>query len=165
MDINIRNEIMVNNQYLITAVLRRNNVLLKALKIENDDAYQELTIAMLKAIECYNPLLSDSITTHISARLQYAILDMKRNHKPCGISGARGLRISTVSIEYRYENNLTELPFEDDRSRVDVSDVFAALAPSERQALSKRMNGQYLRSKSQRDNFTSAREKVLAMGF
>ena len=165
MDINIRNEIMIDNQHLIKAALRRNNVLLKALRIENDDAFQELTIAMLKAIDCYNPILSNSITAHISARLQYAILDMKKRYKPCGITGTRGTRVSMVSIECSYESDLTEIPFEDDRSYVEVSDIFSTLAPSERHALSMRMDGQYLRRKNERDNFASAREKVLATGF
>jgi hypothetical protein len=163
MDIDIRNEIMVKNQYLIKAALRRNNVLLKALRIENDDAFQELTIAMLKAIDCYNPIRSNSITSHISAKLQFAILDLKRKHKPYGITGTRGERVSAVSVECRYENDVIEIPYEDDRTLVEVSDIFAALAPPERNALNMRMDGHYLRRKKHRDSFTSACEKVHAM--
>ena len=150
MDVNIRNEIMVNYEYLINAVIRRNRTLLKALRVEAEDAHQELCLAMLKAVEGYNPLRSDSLAAHIVAKLQFAILDMKKRHKPCGMTGTGGTRITFISVNYVYEDGYpAEFPCEDDHSAIDWSDILAALAPQEREAVDMRMEGQYLRRKSQ----------------
>jgi DNA-directed RNA polymerase specialized sigma24 family protein len=164
MDIITRNEIMINHEYMINAVIRRNRTLLKALRIENDDAYQELYIAMLKALENYNPMRSESLGAYLWVKLQYAVLDMKRRHKPCGITGTGGKRIMFVSVDYTYDNGYTvDIPYEDDRSEIDLSDILAALDSSEREALDMRMDGQYLKKKSQRESFSAACEKLLAM--
>ena len=164
MDIITRNEIMVNYDYMINAVIRRNRTLLKALRIEDDDAYQELYIAMLKALETYNPLRSDSLGAYIWIKLQYAVLDMKRRYKPCGVTGAGGKRITFVSVNYTYEDGYTvDVPHEDDQSEIDLSDILSALDSSEREALDMRMDGQYLKRNSQRDSFSAACEKLLAM--
>ena len=54
MDIITRNEIMLEHEYIIKAVIRRNQPLLKALRMEDDDVHQELSIVMLKALEVYD---------------------------------------------------------------------------------------------------------------
>jgi len=164
MDIITRNEIMVNHEYMIKAVIRRNRTLLKALRIEDDDAYQELYIVMLDALEKYDPMRSDSLAAYIWAKLQFAVLDMKRRYKPCGITKTGGKRLTIVSVDCTYDNGYAiDIPYEDDRSEIDLSDILSALDSSEREALDMRMNGQYLRKKSQRETFSDACEKLLAM--
>jgi hypothetical protein len=89
---------------------------------------------------------------------------MKRRHKPCGITGTGNNRITFVSINYNYKNRYAvEFPYEDDQSEIDLSDILDVLDSSERQALDMRMEGQYLKRKTHRDNFSSAREKLLAV--
>ena len=163
MDIITRNEIMINYEYLINAVIRRNMTLLKALRIETGDAYQELSISMLKALESYNPIRSNSIKSYIWAELQFAVLDMKRKHKPCGITGTGNNRVSFVSIEYYYDGGNYDIPVEDDTGNIDLSDILEVLSLSERQALDMKMNGYTLRKKHQRDDFSVACKKILAM--
>ena len=164
MDIITRNEIMINHEYMINAVIRRNRTLLKALRIEDDDAYQELYIAMLKALEVYNPMRSESLAAYIWVKLQFAILDMKKRNKPCGITGIGKNRLTFVSVNYIYENGYTsDIPYEDDQSEIDLSDIFAMLDPSEREAVDMRMDGQYLKKKNQRESFSTACEKLLAL--
>jgi len=163
MDIITRNEIMINREYMVNAVIRRNRILLNALRIEADDAYQELYIAMLRALEGYDPTRSESLDAHIWVKLQYAVLDMKKRYKPCGITGTGGKRIMFVSVDYTYENGYAiDFPCEDDQSGIDLSDIFAALDSSEREALYMRMDGKYIKSKNQRKSFSTACEKLLA---
>ena len=139
-------------------------MLIKALRLEPDDVYQELMLSMLKAIEEYDPLRSASVAAYIFAKLQYAILDMKRKHKPCGITGTRNRKVTVVSIEYFYEDeNILDIPDEDDTSEVDWSDILAGLSLSERNALDMKMDGYPLRKKHQRDDLSAACEKILAM--
>ena len=164
MDTITRNEIMINHEYIVKMAINRNIALIKALRLEPEDLYQDLMITMLKAIEEYNPTRSDSIGAYIYAKLQYAILDMKRKHKPCGITGTGNKRVSFVSIEYYYDNGgAYDIPVEDDTGIVDLFDILDALSVSERETVDMRMDGYTLRKKRQRDDFSAACEKMLAM--
>jgi DNA-directed RNA polymerase specialized sigma24 family protein len=155
---------MVNHEYLINRALNRNIALIKALRLEPEDVYQDLMISMLNAIEEYDSMRSHSIAAHLYAKIQYAILDMKRRHKPCGITGTGNNRVSLVSIEYYYEDGgAYDIPVEDDTGSIDFSDILDVLSLSEREALDMRMAGYTLRKKRQRDDFSIACEKMLAM--
>jgi len=102
MDVNIRNEIMVNHEHLIKAVIKQNTHRLNALRIEADDAYQELSIALLKSLKAYETLRSVSLAAYIRSQLQYAMLDMKKRCKPCGITEAGRNRVVFASVSYDY---------------------------------------------------------------
>lgn len=107
MDTMTRNQIFMENEEIITRVMRRNAPLLRALRLEWDDVYQELAVAMLNAIKTFDPARSESLRAHIWMKLQYAVLDIKRRHSPhgmtamgnslsppvllCGIGGGAGL--------------------------------------------------------------------------
>ena len=164
MDTITRNEIMANHEYIVKIAINRNIALIKALRLEPEDVYQNLMISMLNAIEEYDPKRSDSIAAHIYAKIQFAILDMKRRHKPCGITKTGNKRISFVSIEYYCgDGDSYDIPVEDDIGSIDLSDILEVLSVSERDALDMRMNGYALRKKRQREDFSAACEKMLAM--
>jgi len=164
MDINTRNEIVINYEYLIKMVINRNITLIKALRLDTEDVYQELMISMLNAIEKYDSTRSDSIPAYLYAKLQYSILDMRRRHKPCGLTGTGNQKITFVSVEYYYDDGASyDVPVEDDTGEIDLSDIFAALSSSEREALDMRIDGYTLRKKHHRDAFSAACEKMLAM--
>ena len=90
MDTMTRNHIFMENIDLINRTLRRHRLLLYALHLELDDVYQELAIAALQAIDTYDDRRCDSITVHIWAKLQYAVLTIKRRNKPHGIMACEG---------------------------------------------------------------------------
>lgn len=90
MDTMTRNHIFMENIDLINRTLRRHRLLLYALHLDLDDVYQELAIAALQAIDTYDDRRCDSITVHIWAKLQYAVLTIKRRNKPHGIMACEG---------------------------------------------------------------------------
>jgi len=156
---------MARHEYLITAAVRRNRRLIKALRLETEDVYQDLMISMLKAIEQYDSMRSESISAYIFAKLQHAILDMKRRYKPGGITGIKNTRVSFVSIENYYGDGGTlDIPDEDGNiGAVDWYDILSALSQSEREALDMNMSGYTQRKKQCRTDFSAACEKLLAM--
>ena len=57
------------------------------MRLDWDDVYQELAMAALSAIETFDPTRSECIQAHIWMKLQYAVLTIKRQHRPCGLTG------------------------------------------------------------------------------
>lgn len=87
MDFIERNEIFMDNEGMIRRVMRRNWALICAMRLDWDDVYQELAMAALNAIETFDPMRSECIQDHIWMKLQYAILTIKRQYRPCGLTG------------------------------------------------------------------------------
>ena len=86
MDSISRNEIFLENEGMIWRVMRRNWPLICALRLDRDDVYQELAMAALSAIDNFDPTRSECIQAHIWMKLQYAVLDIKRQYRPCGLT-------------------------------------------------------------------------------
>ena len=99
MDFTSRNEIFLENEGMIRRVMRRNWPLICAMRLDRDDVYQELAIAALNAIDTFDPTRSECIRAHIWMKLQYAILTIKRQHRPCGITGQNKVRTVVVSLD------------------------------------------------------------------
>ena len=85
MDFIERNEIFMDNEGMIRRVMRRNWALICAMRLDWDDVYQ-LAMAALSAIETFDPTRSECIQAHIWMKLQYAVLDIKRQYRPCGLT-------------------------------------------------------------------------------
>lgn len=160
MDVIARNEIMENHSYLIKAAIRRNMTLLKALRLDLDDVYQDLAMATLKAIDGFNPEKSASLAAHISAKLQYAVLDIKASHKPCGMTGLNGSRVTFTSVESCFGDGALDIPVHDSFDEVEMSDALAVLTTAEREALRQHMAGIIGRKKNQCDLLAAAQEKI-----
>ena len=92
MDFIERNEIFMDNEGMIRRVMRRNWALICAMRLDWDDVYQELAMAALSAIETFDPTRSECIQAHIWMKLQYAVLDIKRQYRPCGQIGRASCR-------------------------------------------------------------------------
>jgi DNA-directed RNA polymerase specialized sigma24 family protein len=156
---------MVDHDHLIHAAIRRNRTLLYALRLETEDVYQELAMAMLKAIDSFDPSRSHSLGAHINAKLKYAILDLKKNHKPGGVTGSMGQRISVTSVDSYYDDG-SALELEDSVSdyfgNADISDALATLTEPERKTLCKSLYGDKPRTRDQRSLLDSAREKIMS---
>lgn len=95
-----RNEIFMENVGMIRRVMKRNWTLICAMHLDWDDVYQELAMAALNAIETFDPMRSECIQAHIWMKLQYAVLTIKRQHRPCGLTGfGNQQRPVVVSLE------------------------------------------------------------------
>ena len=128
MDFTSRNEIFLENEGMIRRVMRRNWPLICAMRLDRDDVYQELAIAALNAIDTFDPTRSECIRAHIWMKLQYAVLDIKRQYRPCGITGQNKVRTVVVSLDQ--DDGM-------DRFLADQPKKEAAvLSPQMRQALS-----------------------------
>lgn len=129
MDFTSRNEIFLENEGMIGRIMRRNWPLICAMRLDRDDVYQELAIAALNAIDTFDPTRSECIRAHIWMKLQYAILTIKRQHRPCGITGQSEVRTVVVSLDQ--DNGMDR--FLADQPKKDA----AVLSPQMRQALSR----------------------------
>lgn len=99
MDYMERNAIFMENERMIRRVMRRNWLLICAMRLDQDDVYQELAIAALNAIDAFDPARAACIQAHIWMKLQYTILSIKRQWRPCGLTGLGGRRPVVVSLD------------------------------------------------------------------
>lgn len=163
MDIITRNTIFMEHLDLIHRTLRRNCLLLYALHLERDDVYQELAMAALQAIESFDDSRSDSITVHIWAQLQYAILTIKRRHRPHGFT-AVGLSSPVVwSLELSEECGYqiaADSHEEDLLCEKRLRQALSRLDPSERQAVILYLDGIRPKQRAERDMLDTAMKKL-----
>lgn len=136
MDSISRNEIFLENEGMIWRVMRRNWPLICALRLDRDDVYQELAMAALNAIETFDPMRSACIQAHIWMKLQYAVLTIKRQCRPCGLTSLGSRRPVVVSLD-RLESR--------DRAPAARRQEDAELSPAMRQALA-RLSGEERRA-------------------
>lgn len=130
MDFTERNEIFMDNEGMIHRVMRRNWPLIRAMHLDWDDVYQELAMAALNAIETFDPMRSECIQAHIWMKLQYAILTIKRQYRPCGLTGfGKQPRPVVISLDQTegLDHFLTTEPMKE----------ATELSPAMRQALSR----------------------------
>ena len=163
MDTMTRNQIFMENEEIISRVMRRNYPLLRALRLEWDDVYQELAVVMLNAINTFDPARAESLHTHIWMELQYALLDIKRRHSPHGITAAGSApspRIYPVELAEEQGCPLHTYQTEDAIREQRLSQAMSRLEPQERHVVILYLNGESLRKKTQRDEFASALEKL-----
>ena len=155
------NALFEEHKDLITGTIKRNRRLLVALRLEDDDMAQELAIAMLAAIRGFDPVRSESLAAHITCRLQYAILNMKRNHRPHGLTGVPGgERINFLYLNATRPNGgVCELPWVDDTSEVEVSELSNSLSTVEAEVISLREQGFQLKRKAHKEALAMARNK------
>ena len=66
------------HKHLIGKIINRNWPLLAALKLEREDVSQELSIAMIEAIQRFDPERSESLERYLWYSLQYEVLNMKQ---------------------------------------------------------------------------------------
>jgi hypothetical protein len=150
---------------LITKTIWRNRALLKALRLEDEDVSQQLAIVMLSAIRKFNPDRSSSLAAHIRYTLQYEILNIKRRHKPHGVTGIpKGVKLS-----FRYlgspmpDGEVYELPHFDDTSILEVSELLQNLPTIEAEAVSMRIRGFQLKRKAHTAAIAGLRHRYAAL--
>lgn len=164
MDIMTRNRIFVENKDVILRVMKRNRLLLRALNLDQDDVYQDLAIAALDAIDSFDPQRSESIRGHIWMKLQYAILDMKRRNKPCGMTGKSEPAPQFCSVELREELGYPiPAPSQEEADSLNnlrLRQAMSRLEPRERAVVVLYLEGTRPRRRAQIADFESALEKL-----
>lgn len=130
MDSISRNEIFLENKGMIWRVMRRNWPLICALRLDRDDVYQELAMAALNAIDNFDPMRSECIQAHIWMKLQYAVLDIKRQYRPCGLT-CFGKQQRPVVVSLEQNEGLERF------LAVEPQEETSELSPQMRQALSR----------------------------
>lgn len=157
MDIQVRNDLVMQYHSFVWQTIMRNRPLLLALNIETDDAYQELMLVVIDAIGKFDPMRCDCMDKYINVKLQHGVLDMKAKYKPHGIIGTADRRLACVmadGAESEYfvsssENYLAEL-----------ADAFKLLTISERNAVNRSYAGFPLRTKEGKALLASGRTKL-----
>lgn len=162
MDVNVRNNLYFDYTDTIRRVMWFNRILLYALRLEKEDVFQELSIVALMAIESFDPSRSDDMEAHVRAKLQYAVLDMKQDQRPGGLTHLDGSRPKIYSMEYSDElGHPLSTPFTDE---LEVNDrlrkAFARLGPAERESVLLYLHGHTLRKKRDKSAFASALDKL-----
>jgi len=161
LDITIRNNYLVKYNNLIWWTIHQNRQLINALRLEEDDVYQDLVIAAIKALDNFNPAKSNSLFTHVAAKLQYEILHIKTRNKPHGVTGLKGKSVTFLSVERHYKNGQPmEISVEVDFGEAEISDAFAQLDSEEETVLRMHMDGECIRRKQQRESLLAAQEKL-----
>lgn len=164
MDINTRNRIFAENEDMILRVMKRNRLLLRAMGLEWDDVYQELAIAALNAIDSFDPRRSEEIRAHIWMKLQYAILDLKRGNRPCGMTGMGTAAPQFYSVELGEElGHPLPAPSREESDSVRdhrLRQAMSRLEPRERAVVILYLDGVKPQRRAQKSEFESALEKL-----
>ena len=82
-----RNRILEEHLWCVKAVMRQNNAVIRAARMDRDDVYQQLCLRLILAAGRYDPEKSE-LSSYILRQLQYELLSCKTSHMPCGIKNA-----------------------------------------------------------------------------
>lgn len=161
MDTNTRNKIMPEYIKAVKWTIKQNLTLFKALRLDLDDVYQDLCIAVIKAIDVYDPQKSPSLFTHVNSRLRYAVLQIKRKSKHHGMTAVGKAEIVFASLDYRpHRCAQIEIPAEEPYSIVELTDAICSLARDEQSAVKEVIKGFHPRKKKDKEALASAQEKI-----
>lgn len=161
MDFTERNEIFMDNEGMIWRVMRRNWPLINAMRLDRDDVYQELALTALNAIETFDPMRSACIQAHIWMQLQYAVLTIKRQYRPCGLTGF-GKQPRPVVVSLNQSEGMERFLAAEPQSEApelspQMQQALSRLDETERKAVVRYLNDQKTRRESA---VRSALEKV-----
>lgn len=164
MDTITRNQIFMENEDIIVRIMRRNYTLLRAMRLEWDDVYQELAVVALNAINTFDPLRSQDIRAHIWVKLQYAILDIRRRYKPYGMTatGRPWPQVFSVELAEEMGHPLPNSTYgaEDTARDRRLRQALAQLEPQEREVVILYLDGTNSLRKAQQHMFDSALAKL-----
>ena len=162
MDTITRNDLFFDYTDMIRRIMRRNRLLLYALRLEQEDVYQELAMAALMAIDAFDPSRSSSMEAHVWMKLQYAVLTIKQQHKPGGLTGLRGIRPCLCSVEFEEElgHPLAAPTVADVLEADQLRQALARLAPEEREVVIHYLEGIRPRRAKEQLDFATALDKL-----
>lgn len=161
MDVITRNELFIQYEPVVKWAIKRNRPLIQALCLDADDVYQDLCIAAMRAIDCYDPQKSVSLKTHLASRLQYEVKNLKKRYGFHGLTGAQSTDVIFISLDYQPRDcRQMEIPVEAPYSLVEFKEALALLSPAEREVVEEKTQGVYHRKKEQRTLLAAAQQKI-----
>lgn len=163
MDANERNATFEDYQNLIYWCVNKNFRLIKALQLEIEDVTQELAIRLLRAIDKFDDQRSKSMSTFLCYELQYEMLNMRRRHKPYGVTGVpKDKQLPMLFLDQpREDGTFYELSTLDD-DLCDFTEAMQRLPVAEQRVVARKMQGEIIRKKADKQLLSSAQEKVTA---
>jgi len=161
LDVITRNELLIQYEPVVKWTIKRNWPLIRALNLDADDVYQDLCIAAMKAIDCFDPRKSDSLKTHLVSRLQYEVKNLKKRYNLHGLTGVKGIDVIFISMDYQPEEcRQVEIPVESPYGLAEFKEALTLLSPDEREVVEEKVQGVYHRKKEQRALLAAAQEKI-----
>lgn len=154
----VRDNTFEEYQNILVGCVRRNLPLIMALQLEIEDVVQDLSLRMFRSIERFDGDRCRSLPLFLYHELQHEILNMRRRHKPHGIVGVpRDMRIDMIYLNQpREDGTFWDLPVYEDFD-VTNRDAINALPEDERSVLVRKMNGEPIRKKADRELLANAR--------
>jgi len=161
LDVITRNELLIQYEPVVKWTIKHNWPLIQALHLNADDVYQDLCIAAMKAIDCFDSQKSNSLKTHLESRLQYEVKNLKKRYRPHGLTGAHDADVIFISLDYQpKECRQVEIPVEAPYSMVEFKEALTILSPDEREVVEEKVQGVYHRKKEQRALLAAAQQKI-----
>ena len=161
MEVTIRNELFIQYEPVVKWAIRHNRQLIRALRLDTDDVYQDFCIAAMKAIEGFDSQKSDSLKTHLVSRLQYEARNLKRRYIPHGVTSAKDVEIIFCSVDYHPEGSRQiEIPIDAEYALVEYYEALSLLSPDEREVVEERADGFSDRRNEQLDLVAAAKLKL-----
>jgi DNA-directed RNA polymerase specialized sigma24 family protein len=155
--------LFAEHSHLINRAIQINRPLLTALRLEDEDVAQHLAITMLAAIRKFDSERSASLAAYISCSLQYEILNIKRRHRPHGITGVpKNRRIDFMYLDNEPDDDHKPHMF-DDISALDVSEWLESLSDLETEIIEMRVQGHSIKRKEHITALDEARDKYTAL--
>lgn len=160
MTIKERNRIVEQYENIAWWMINKNRRLIAALRLEDLDVYQELIIALIKAVDKYDPERG-TLKGFIFMKLQYAILNLKQMHKPYGMTRLSGIQPQVQSLDYVPEDDFPlEIPCEGDFALVELMDAFETLEKEKKEIIRKQNEGIQIRKNREKALIEEARGKL-----
>ena len=123
MDVIIRNDLFTSYTGLIERVMRTNHRMLCTLSMEMEDIYQELSLAVLRALDSYEEQRATTMDAHVWMTLQCALADLKSDN-------ARNSAHSNMVRQPRTNNsNLMEVLSNDRLWQAPSAIIFSSCLP------------------------------------
>lgn len=150
MDVIIRNDLFTSYTGLIERVMRTNHRMLCTLSMEMEDIYQEISLAVLRALDSYEEQRATTMDAHVWMTLQCALADLKSDN-------ARNSAHSNMVRQPRTNNsNLMEV-LSNDR----LWQALSRLDPRERESVLEYLEGQPIGAHAEsRRCLATAKEKL-----
>lgn len=82
-----RNRIVEEHLWCIKAVMKQNDALIRAARLDRDDVFQQLSLRLIMAVDRYDPEKSE-LKKHIFQQLRYELLSCKKPQALFGITNA-----------------------------------------------------------------------------
>ena len=96
-----RNRIVEEHLWCIKAVMKQNDALIRAARLDRDDVFQQLSLRLIMAVDRYDPEKSE-LKKHIFQQLRYELLSCKKPQALFGITNApkdlRGSSFASLEV-------------------------------------------------------------------